>query len=124
MTVDEFTHHLTDLDGERISAIATALRSELDTAEGEVAWWRATIAVSGTLRRHHLTREASLAAHAASTALVSAAERAGTNSRDVTTVARAAAEVARVLVAGRPVPMPSAVADPLLHAWHDVVDAA
>ena len=126
MDSTEFTQRLEHLSAEEISAVAAQLRAEHDTADGEVAWWRATIAVSGALRRHRRTRVASVAAHRAAAAVVGAASVAGRGDdrrNDVTAVARAAAEVARVLVVGDEDDVPAAVREPLLHAWHIVVDA-
>jgi hypothetical protein len=100
--VNAFNERLRSLTGNAIRELATALRHEVDTAEGELAWWRATIAVSAELKRKHCTRQAGLAAHHASVALLEAAQRAGiaeTAREDVTVVARAASEVARALVA-------------------------
>jgi hypothetical protein len=103
MNVDEFTNWvgtLTRLDLERI---ADALRTELDSADGEVSWWRATVTVSSCLRRNRCSRQAGMAAHHVTAAVRTAAERTGLldDDRDaVTMLARAASEVARGLVAG------------------------
>ena len=102
MESSEFAARVGLLTGGEIAAIAAALRQEHDSADGEVAWWRATVAVTGTLRRRHCTRQASVAAHAVAEAVRRAAERAGLAESDrtlVTMVARAAADVARALVA-------------------------
>jgi hypothetical protein len=126
-TPEAFTERLTAMSGSDISRIAADLRTDLETADGEVAWWRATIAVSGALRRERLTRVAGLAAHHAAAAVVAAAQRAGFEEErwgEVTAVARAAAEVARVLVASAEEAVPHAVQEPLLHPWHELVPAA
>jgi len=123
MSHDEFTHRLRGLTAEDIEQVAAAIRAELDTADGEVAWWRATIAVSGTLRRAHRSRQASLAAHRAATAVLEAARDAGlcdTHRDAVVAVARAASEAARVLVAADAAAMPAPAHEPLLHPWHQV----
>src|SRR5215212_6693853 len=70
--VSAFNERLRELTGQAITDLASALRHELDTAEGELAWWKATIAVSAVLKRHHRSREAGLAAHTASVALLDA----------------------------------------------------
>jgi hypothetical protein len=93
------------LTGPEIDGLAAALRTEHDCADAEVAWWRATVAVAGTLRSRHRTREASGAATAAADAVRRAAVAAGVGDGardDVTMVARAAADVARGLVGGCP----------------------
>jgi len=117
--VNAFNERLRALTGDAICELATALRHELDTAEGELAWWRATIAVSAELKRNHCTRQAGLAAHHASVALVDAAQRAGifeTAKDDVTVVARAASEVARALVASAAAAVPA--------PWRPLIPAA
>ena len=116
----EFSERLERLGGDEISRVAEVLRADLASTEGEVAWWRATITVSGLLRRTRRTREASLAAHRAASAVVVAARQAGLGDErrtEVSQVARAAAEVARALVAEVPEPAGAA----LLHAWEPVV---
>ena len=98
----DFRVRMGSLSGEEIAGLARSLRQEHHSADGEVAWWRATLAVSGCLRRRHRTREASAAAHAVTQAVQVAAERAGiaeSSRSDVTLVARSAADVARALVA-------------------------
>src|SRR4030081_3768623 len=96
----EFAERLSELTGPDIAALAASLRHELETADGEVSWWRATITIGTNLKRHHRSREAGLAAHRAALAVLSAAEKVDEISKDdVTLVARAASEVARVLVA-------------------------
>jgi hypothetical protein len=99
--VNAFNERLRALTGDAICELA---------AEGELAWWRATIAVSAELKRNHCTRQAGLAAHNASVALLEAAQRAGifdTAREDVTVVARAASEVARALVASTAMAVPA-----------------
>ena len=121
----EFAERLSELTGPEIAALAASLRHELDTADGEVSWWRATIAIGANLKRHHRSREAGLAAHRASSAVVSAAERSGVISRDdVTVVARAASEVARVLVAAHDHDVPETTIGVLLAPWRPVVSVA
>lgn len=120
MSSDEFARRLQALTAEDIERVAAALHADLDTADGEVAWWRATIAVSGALRRAGSGRAAGLAAHRAVTAVLDAARAAGidTTQRDaVTAVARAAAEAARGLVAEG---VADAAREPLLHPWQQV----
>jgi hypothetical protein len=114
MDAAEFTTRLTSLSGSEIVDVARWLRHELDSADGELAWWKATLAVTGTLRRTRQTRQAGMAAHHASVAVQRAAARDGILEieRDaVTLVARAASEAARALVA-RPDGAPTAVLAP------------
>ena len=122
----DFAERLSELTGSDIAALAASLRRELDTAEGEVSWWRATITIGANLKRHHRSREAGLAAHRASCAVVEAAAKAaGSISKDdVTVVARAASEVARVLVAKHDHDVPAATIDVLLAPWRPLVSAA
>jgi hypothetical protein len=115
MDTDAFTQRLHGLTAEDIERVASVLRADLETVDGELTWWRATIEVTGALKREHRSRMAGLAAHRAATAVVDAARAAGIDDdehRDrVTAVARAAAEAARALAAG--------VGDHLLHPWLD-----
>lgn len=122
----EFAERLSELTGPDIVALATSLRHELDTAEGEVSWWRATITIGANLKRHHRSREAGLAAHRASCAVMDAAGKSANtiNKDDVTVVARAASEVARVLVAKHDHDVPEATIDVLLAPWRPLVPAA
>jgi hypothetical protein len=122
----EFAERLSELTGPDIAALAATLRRELDTAEGEVCWWRATITVGANLKRHHRSREAGLAAHRASRAVIDAAARAAdtVNKDDVTVVARAASEVARVLVAEHDHDVPESTIDVLLAPWRPLVPIA
>jgi hypothetical protein len=116
MQASEFTARVAKLTAPEFSAVAAALRAEHDTADNEVAWWRATLAVNATLRRQRRTREAGLAAHDASTAVMDAARRSGLIDEDretAITVARAAAEAARALVAGHVPGLPLLAADVL-----------
>jgi hypothetical protein len=126
MDVAGFVERLGRLTGTEISALADALRHEHDTVDGEVSWWRATVTVGADLKRHHRSREAGLAAHHASAAVVHAAEAAGeTITRDdATIVARAAADVARVLVADHDHDVPPATMAVLLAPWRLVVPTA
>ena len=117
MDVIEFCHRLEGLDEGDIAAIAAGLRDDLDSADAEVAWWRATIAITSELRRLHRTREASVAAHRVTAAVLASPGASTADRDDVTAVARAAAEVARVLVAGDGLEVPASVRDPLLHPW-------
>jgi hypothetical protein len=121
----EFAERLSELTGPDIAALASSLRHELDTADGELSWWRATITLGANLKRHHRSREAGLAAHRASVAALSAADRAGVVSKDdITVVARAAAEVARVLVAAHDHDVPETTIAVLLEPWRPLVSVA
>src|SRR4051812_6846459 len=124
-----FVERLHRLTGAEIAALADVLRHEHDTVDGEVSWWRATIAVGAGLKRHHRSREAGLAAHHASAAVVEAAHTMPSDGNrisrdDVTLVARAAADVARVLVADHDHDLPASVMTVLLAPWQFVVPTA
>ena len=119
--ISSFTRRLHGMSAHEIGSVAAALRSGLDTPDGEVAWWRATIELSGALRRQRCSRQASLAAHRASVAVIAAARAAGIDDDDhrseVTAVARAAAEAARVGVLLAAGAAPATATEPLLHPW-------
>jgi hypothetical protein len=122
MNASEFACRLNALTAADITGLASALRLELDTPDGEVGWWRATIAVGASLKRSHQTRAASLAAHQAASAVQASAAsfgEAGPSRDDVIVVARAAAEVARAIVAG----LPGTTTAPLFAVWQSLVAA-
>ncbi len=120
MEPDEFLERLADLSGHAIVALATTLRHEMESVDGEIAWWRATVVIGATLKYHHRSREAGLAAHRASVAVVDAADRSTVpvSREDTTLVARAACEVARALIADRDGAVPHAAAEIVLAPWH------
>jgi hypothetical protein len=122
---DQFSERLRDLSGHTIVSIATTIRHEMESVDGEVTWWRATITIGATLKRHHRSREAGLAAHQASLAVLEAAERSSVpvSRDDATLVARAASEVARALVADRDASLPPTASAVVLAPWHPLVAA-
>jgi hypothetical protein len=120
MDAAEFANRLGHLSRHEIDEIACTLRMVLGSAEGEVAWWKATISVDKALRLHGQGRLAGRAAWAAAHAVLESAEREGMlpeGKDDVTAVARAASDVARGLVAGGSVAI--ALAD-LVRIWRPV----
>jgi len=121
----EFAERLSELTGHEIASLAEVLRREVGTADGEVSWWRATVSVGANLKRHHRSREAGLAAHRASCAILHAADHAASppSKEDVTMVARAASEVARVLVAAHDHDVPATSITVLLAPWLGLVPA-
>jgi len=97
-----FTDALRHLNADELRRVAASLGS--DALTDEVDWWRATIAIDKVLRHTRCTRQAAHAARDAAHAVQEAAERAGIAlpDTDVTRVARAAADMARGLIAGTP----------------------
>lgn len=126
MELETFVDRLDALTGDDIADVAVELRREFETADGELCWWRATIAVGANLKRHHRSREAGLAAHRASVAVLRAADKADmrVSKDDVTLVARAASEVARVLVADQERDVPQLLIGVLVAPWRTVVAVA
>ena len=126
MELATFVDRLDALTGDDIADVAAELRREFATADGELCWWRATIAVGANLKRHHRSRDAGLAAHRSSTAVLRAADKADmrVSKDDVTLVARAASEVARVLVADQQHDVPQLLIGVLLAPWRAVVAVA
>lgn len=122
----EFVERLSVLTASQIAELAALLRREHDTAEGEVSWWRATIAVGAGLRRHHRSREAGIEAHRAADAVQQAAARHRyvVAKDDVVVVARAAAEVARLLVADHDHDVAASTIAVLLAPWRPFVAVA
>ena len=100
MDLTEFHVALKALTVDDIHDVARSLAN--DTVGDEVDAWHATIAIDRALRHSHRSRHAGRAAWDAAQTVQRAAEAQGMAlpDVDVTHVARAAAEVARGLVAG------------------------
>jgi hypothetical protein len=113
-----FTETLRAMSGDDLRRVAASLDAEQIC--DEVDWWRATIAIDKLLRRTRCTRTAARAATDAAHAVQEAAGRAGISlpDREITRVARAAAEVARGLAAGTPA---RPVVGMLLEHWGELV---
>ena len=118
MTLTEFHAALRRLTVDDIHGIARSLAS--DTAGDEVDAWHATIAIDRALRHSHRTRHAAHAARDAAQAVQRVADESKIElpDADVTHVARAAAEIARGMVAGDEVE--AEVSQLLLH-WFPVL---
>ncbi len=123
MDVAEFSRALKRLTSEDVHRIASTLTTNhSDSAADEVEAWRVTLTIDRVLRRTHRTR---LAARAASSIThtvlqIAAAQGIRLPDEEVTHVARAAAEVARGLVAGDDV---RAEVGALLVDWSPLVGA-
>lgn len=123
MDVGEFSRALESLTAEDVHRIAATLtNNHSDNAADEVEAWRVTLTIDRVLRRTHRTR---LAARAASSIThtvlqIAAAQGIRLPDEEVTHVARAAAEVARGLVAGDDV---RAEVETLLADWSPLVAA-
>jgi hypothetical protein len=115
---ERFFGALRGLSGADLEKVGLALDS--DALCDEVDWWRATIAIDRVVRHVRRTRQAGRAASDAQRAVEAAAARAGIAVPDpeVTRVARAAADVARGLVAG---PAARPVVQLLLEYWTPVL---
>ena len=118
MDLTGFNDALRHLTVDDIHRVATSLAS--DTVGDEVDAWQATIAIDRALRHSHRTRLAARAAWDAAQAVQRAAESEGMAlpDVDVTHVARAAAEIARGMVAGDDV---AAEVHQLLQHWFPVL---
>ena len=120
MDVERFIITVGRLSVGEMAAIATAIDASAASAAGEVAWWHATVEIERLLRQRRCSREATLAAHRAAEAVLASAREQGIALPDtqVTCVARAAADVARGLVAGG-----VAQVDELTRTWPVLVAA-
>ena len=120
MELGHFTHAISRLTGDEIRRVAAGLQSAHSSAADEVVWWQATIAIDRVLRSNGRSRTAAMAAMGATQAVQSAAVADGIELPDpaVTAVARAAAEVARAIVAA---PDADAQLGQLLTAWTPVL---
>jgi hypothetical protein len=120
MDLQDLTSALAAMTADDIHRVALAL--EAASTADEVDGWHATIAIDRALRHAHRSRQAGHAAWDAAQAVQRAAMSAGIPlpDPDVTHVARAAAEIARGMVAGEAVE--SEVHHLLLH-WFPVLTA-
>jgi hypothetical protein len=120
MDLSEFTQAINRMSDADIRMIASELHVRMASTADEVAWWQATIAIDRSLKGCRLHRAAAMAAGSASQAVRNVAEHAGVAlpDNDVTCVARAAAEVARGIVAG---PMAAQPVAHLLEGWSQVL---
>lgn len=102
METETLNQRLAQLSADEIASLAARIR--MVDHDDDVAWWRATITVNGSLRRSHHSIRSARAADAAARAVVSAGRRVGLDSAapDVVVVATAAGDVARALVAEHP----------------------
>jgi len=123
MELTEFTRALEQLTAADVHRISATLGAHADSAADEVEAWRVTLTIDRVLRRSHQTRIAARAASAITHTVLTVAARQGIALPDaeVTHVARAAAEIARGLVAGDEV---SNEVQALLVDWSPVVAAA
>lgn len=113
----ELADYLGTLRGMRpddLRSVAASLTGE--SVADEVDWWRATIAIDRALRYERCTRQAGQAAAEAAQAVEDAATRGGAPMPDaeVRRVGRAAAEIARGIVAG---PAAAPLVRLLLERW-------
>lgn len=115
-----FTQALVHLSEEEIHALVESRRSRRAQADDALDWWQATIALERALRRCRRGPLAAAAAAGAVEAVLAAAARRhlGATADEVLSVAAAAGEVARVLVAG--VALDPVVA-PLVRGWEAVL---
>ena len=114
MDLNGYLDALLDLTADDLRCVALSVSN--DSVTDEVDWWRATIAIDRAIRHSRCSRQAARAATQAAHRVQSVAAREGflLPDADVTRVARAAAEVARALVAG---PSAQPVARMLLEHW-------
>jgi hypothetical protein len=123
MNVAEFSRALEGLTADDVHRIAATLTSNhSDSAADEVEAWRVTLTIDRVLRRTHRTRLAARAASSITHTVLQIAAVQGIRLPDeeVTHVARAAAEVARGLIAGDDV---RAEVGALLVDWSPLVGA-
>ena len=123
MELEQFTRALGRMSAADLHEVAAVLHAHTESVADEVDFWRVTITIDTALRRARLTRVAARAASQASHAVLHAAEVQGIALPDdeVTHVARAAAEVARGMVAG---PDAEVEVKTLLGSWSPLVGAA
>jgi len=118
--LSEFVATIQTMTEDEVRRVAVELETRSMSSADEVSWWRAHITIDRAIRDRRCSRSASLAATSAAQAVVHVAEDADVMLPDpaVTAVARAAADIARAIVAG------ASARDSLnylLEAWHPVV---
>ncbi len=103
MELSDFTGTLKQMTPANVHAVARSHAEHHSSAADEIEATRAVVHIDTVLRKHARTRDAAHAAFAATRAVASAAEAGDILLPDpeVTQVARAAALIARGLVAGR-----------------------
>ena len=102
MDVQIFEQALTELTLDDVRSIAIDLHTARASTADEIANTRSMLVIEQTLRRTHRLHDAASAALAAATKVQEVAQRAQVDlpDRDVTCVARAAAQLARGMVVG------------------------
>jgi hypothetical protein len=123
MDLAGFNRALVQLTADDLHRIAATLDGHAESAADEVEAWRVTLTIDRVLRRTHQTRVAARAASTVTHTVLKVAAGQGIHLPDaeVTHVARAAAEIARGLVAGAEV---TNEVQTLLVDWSPVVAAA
>lgn len=123
MDVAGFSKALERLSADDLHRIAVTLESHGESAADEVEAWRVTMTIDRVLRRTHQTRVAARAASTVTHTVLKVAAQQGIAlpDADVTHVARAAAQIARGLVAGEEV---TNEVRTLLVDWSPIVAAA
>jgi hypothetical protein len=116
---DEFVSHLRCLTSGQLRVLACHVEDVRATTAGDIEWWQATAAVSRRLRHLHRSRAAAIVALRASEAVLGAPGAVDVPHDAVVHAARAAGDVARVLVAAGP---PFAL-DVFTAGWEDVFGA-
>jgi hypothetical protein len=116
MNVEDFTHALERMTAQDLDRVSHEIEARHACVADDLTWWEATVDIDRALKMLHRRRQAAMAAHDAGRAVQHAAAAEGVPVHDaqVTRVARAAAEVARGLVAG---PMADVAVQPLLGSF-------
>jgi hypothetical protein len=101
MEISDFTRALSRLSGDDLRTVAASIEASHQSAGDEVDAWRAVLHIDHVLRKTGKARQAALAAHNATRAVLAVAQGVeAVPDHEATRVARAAAMVARGMVAG------------------------
>src|SRR5437773_254952 len=102
MELTQFTQAIARMSSEDIHLIAVEIDAHRASTADEIAWWQATMRIDRALKEGGRSRAAAMAALHAAKAVQAIAAAAGRSLPDteVTSVARAAAEIARGMTAG------------------------
>jgi hypothetical protein len=102
MELTQFTQAIARMTSDDIHLIAVEIDAHRASTADEIAWWQATLRIDKSLKEGRRCRTAAMAALQAAKTVQAIATAAGRTLPDteVTTVARAAAEIARGFTAG------------------------
>lgn len=115
MDVEEFSRAVIGLSRSDVRRVAAEIEAHRASVADDIDWWEATIAIDRVLKHDGLSRTAAVAASSVSRQVLARAEETGCAraGADAISVARAAGNIVRGLVAG------PAAQEPVTHLLRD-----